>query len=157
MKELVIPDELKEIQGCVYRVWYGNYYIVVMGKTFARSLTSIINDLNRFKKGVREGKSEHNIYLNFYLHILSNPDRDFQVQMLFKSDSPFKLLKWCQIALAEGEAQESCLNSKYTPYINQNIQHNKVAKEKRGQVSRGTVLNFLKWRKQTYPNRFSGL
>lgn len=157
MKELAIPEYLKEVQGCVYRIWYDNHFIVVMGKTFARSLTSIINDMGRFRKGVREGKSENNLYKNFYYHVLKNPDGEFKIQILIKHDNQFQLLKWCQIALAEGQYSDQCLNSKYTPYINQNIQHNKVEKGKRGQVSRGTILNFLKWRKQTYHDRFLGL
>lgn len=154
MKYLSIPEELKEVQGCVYRIWYDKHFIVVMGKTFSRSLTSIINDLNRFKKRVRDGKSENNLYINFYHYIITFPGMDFEIEVILKSANQYQLLKHCQIELAEGENDDFCMNSKFEPYINKNIQHNKVPKEKRGQISRGTVLNFLKWRKQTYGLRF---
>ena len=156
MKELVIPDELKEVQGCVYKILYDGRYIIVMAKTLARSLTSIINDLNRFRKGVREGKSESNLYLRFYYYIILNPDGEFDIKMVLKSESEYELLKHCQIELAKGIDDERCLNSKHTPYINKNIQSNrKETKDgkpvRKGHVNRGVVLNFLRWKKLNYP------
>jgi hypothetical protein len=149
MQQLTIPEEYKDVQGCVYLIFYGRKYIAVMGKTFIRSFTSIQNDLARFLKGRKEGSDKNNLYVKFYEYIISNQDQDeFSVEMISMNNNPYYLLKTCHEVLNNGD--KDCLNSNRTPYLSSDIQ--KPPKNRRSTlplfINRGYYLNYHKWKKK---------
>lgn len=133
----LIPD----VQGCVYKLWYSERYIIVKAKTLLRSVQTIEVDLGYFFKG-RE--KEKNLYHDFYIHIECSPDQDFKIEVILQSDNPYELLKAEYIALEQGYSDINCMNKIFEPYVPKATQKN----GKKSWINRGYYLNFMQWKKR---------
>ena len=142
--KIVIPIDIVDTLGCVYKLHYAGKYIVVMGKSTYRSVWSMNDDLERYFKGVNEKYNQNNLYKNFYQHVLANPGNKFSFEMIISTDNAFQLLKHCQIELDRGSIDPNCYNTFFEPYIRKDIQKPlEKQKGKKWWISRGSYLNFL--------------
>lgn len=142
---IVIPPELVDIQGCVFKLYFGEYYIVLMGKSLFRQVETVRNDINRYFKDTSKGQSVKNLYYHFYKHIYSIRSGKFHFELILESDKPYQLLKCCQQELDRGFEDTYCLNTCYEPYINKDLQ--KPIKDRKfiWWINRGQYLNFKRW------------
>lgn len=148
MKKITVPYNLKEIKGCVFKLFYGDKYIVVMGKTLVRQVEMINNDIDRYFKNTQMGRSEGNIYFRFYYYIHSNPDLSFRFELVLQSENAYHLLKTCQIELDKGSKDDNCCNMIFEPYINKDIQRPIKNRKFIWWINRGSFLNFKRWQKR---------
>jgi hypothetical protein len=147
--KIVIPIDLVDVLECVYKLSYGNKYIIVMAKSMYRSVWSINSDIERYDKGVRENTSD-GLYGKFCRYIIDNPNNKFHFEMLLISKNPYKLLQCCQKQLDKSINDSNCLNTSFEPYLSRNIQTPPLylkgkAKEEKYWINRGYYLNFRKW------------
>lgn len=138
---IVIPEEIIATKECVFKLWYGDKYIVSMAKSLARGIELIHNDLRRFLKGTRKKPGPENLFYRFYGFVQGNPDESFFLEILYTGGNGYQLLKHCQIALGEAEGDPNNLNSQLTPYISKTLQ----SKHNCWWINRGTYLNFRRW------------
>lgn len=129
------------VQGCVYKLWYADRYVVVKAKTLVRSVQTIEVDLGYF---FTEREKEKNLYYDFYIHIEANPGHEFKIELILQSNNPFELLKAEFLALEHGYGDEKCMNKEFEPYIPKNTQR----KGKKSWINRGYYLNFMNWKKK---------
>lgn len=144
--KIIIPINIVDTLGCVYKVLYKDKYIVVMGKSMYRSIDSINLDIERYFKGVSEKSGAGNLYKNFYQFVIANPGDMLVIEMIISTDNAYQLLKHCQIELDKGCLDPNCFNTFFTPYINKDIQKPADRRKSAWWVNRGTYLNFLRWR-----------
>jgi hypothetical protein len=122
-----------DILACVYRLWYGDKYVIVKGKNLAGSVFLIQKGLAYFiagggkaseqsaagvkGEGHKEGQGKNTFYFQFYTHVKTNPSLNWQVEVIIESDNGYQLLKGEQIELAAAIADKRCLNSNVEAYI----------------------------------------
>lgn len=122
-----------DIDACVYRLWYGDMYVIVKGKNLAGSVFLIQKGLAYFLagggrvgnqtpsgkagEGHREGQGKNTFYFQFYSHVKANPSLEWKVEVVFESDNGYQLLKREQIELAAAITDKRCLNSNVEAYI----------------------------------------
>ena len=150
--KIVIPIDVVDTLGSVYKLYSGSKYIVVMGKSMYWSVESINMDIERFFKGLNPNPelNKNNLYSKFYKYLIENPNSKLEIKMVASTDNAYQLLKNCQIELDKGKMDTNCLNSKFEPYINKWLQH-APDKRKVGYkwwINRGSYLNFCHWRKK---------
>lgn len=145
--EIVAPKNIAEIKECVYKLFYGDKYIVVMAKSIYRSVWSINDDLTRYYTGVKETVKE-GLYGKFCKHIVDNPGETFSFEMILVTDNAYELLKQCQLELYKGENDVNCLNTSFTPYINKDLQKPANKRKTHWWINRGTYLNFCNWKRK---------
>jgi len=157
--KITIPDNLKEVKGCVFKLYYGNHYIVLMCNLLVRQIESIAGDINRFENKVKSSMSAERLYWNFCWYISNHPNEEFKIDILLQSESPYQLLKRCQIEIDESLADELCLNNNIIPFLSRRIQTpkyfwDKVVPKIYGEykywINRGHYLNFRKWQYSRY-------
>lgn len=148
-----IPSEIK---GCVYRLWYGDKYVIIKGKSFDGSVYFFKNGLYYYENGgcgqgnELDGRGKkvwdgaNTFYHAIYTHIINHPGLNWQVELLFQSDNPYQLLKREQIELTGAIKDKRCLNSNITSYI---PKYNSKTKTY-GWVGKSHVLNFRKFLKR---------
>lgn len=175
----MIPEEkLKEIQAemlpatsnfadthsSVYRLWYGDRYVIAKGKTLPGSIYLIQKGLAYFLagggrvgkgtpagepgKGHQEGQGKNTYYFQFYQFIKENPGLKWSVELILEHDNGYQLLKREQIELEAAIKDKKCLNSNVIAYIP------KFRKESAlyGDWIKPThVLNFKKFLKRPSP------
>lgn len=146
--KIIIPIDVVDILGCVYKVHYGTKYIVVMGKSMYRSVDSINQDIERYHKGINENFNKNNLYSKFYQYMVANPKLRISIEMIVSTDNAYLLLKNCQIELDKGLLDPNCLNSKFTPYINKDLQRPANKRKTHWWINRGSYLNFCAWKKK---------
>jgi|SRR5690242_11796738 len=139
--EINIPNN---IDGCVYKLWYYDRYVIIKCKTLARSIYGIKTDLRYFFKETRGGQRETNLYYDFYSYIEANPSRTFKVEIILASNHPLELLKSEHISLEDAYADPKCLNKDFNVYIPKFTQVN----GKKSWINRGYYLNFKQWVKK---------
>jgi hypothetical protein len=130
-----IPD----VQGCVFKLYWSKFYIVIKVKTFLRQRTIIQESLDRF---LRKGTPDHH-YTSFFEYIKDHPGENFRVEVLFESENPYMLLKHEQIWLDKSKNDIYCLNTIFEAYIPKGIQGSR-----RSWINRGHYLNFRMWLKR---------
>jgi hypothetical protein len=140
------------IEGCVYKLWYNDRYVIIKCKTLQRSIFGIKTDLHYFFKETRGGQREANLYYDFYSYIESNQSGVFQIEIILASNHPLELLKSEHIALEEAYVDERCLNKDFNVYIPKFTQVN----GKKSWINRGYYLNFMIWRKKREQNTIKG-
>jgi hypothetical protein len=150
--KVVIPIDVVDTLGCVYKIYSERKYIVVMGKSMYWSVESINKDIERYFKGLSDNPelNKNNLYAKFYEYLLDNPKNKLTIQMVASTDNAYQLLKSCQIELDRGKLDGNCLNSTFTPYVNKWLQY-APSKRKVGYkwwINRGSYLNFCNWRKK---------
>lgn len=142
-----LPHSLATIEKCVFKLFYGDAYIIMMGKTLQRQVEIIIQDVEKYKRGKW---SRGDMYLSFYQHIVKNPNLYFEVELLLEDESPYQLLKRCQYELDEGAGDHDCFNLNTEPYLSRFIQTPPIylTQKRRAYkywINRGYYLNFRKW------------
>lgn len=135
---------LPGVNGCVYKLWYANRYVIVKCKTLFRSAQNIESGLDYFFKGTPKGRKEEDFYHEFFVHVQMHPFEQFKIELLLVSDNPYQLLKAEQKALWYAEKDAQCLNQKFDAYIPQFTQVN----GKGSWINRGYYLNFCIWKKR---------
>src|SRR5690242_20472505 len=97
---------IPNVEGCVYRLWYADRFIIIKGKTLFRSIQTIEVDLDYFFKGTEK---EKNLYHDFYIHIQANPFQQFNIELILQSNNPYELLKAEYLALEQGYGDLKCM------------------------------------------------
>lgn len=129
----------QSVNGCVFRLYWGEKYVVIKCKTFARAKTLIETSLSyHFKTGMHD-----HLYEKFFEYIKFNPDHHFKPDILYQSDNPYHLLIFEQQELDKGKQDTNCMNIYFDAYIPKLIQGKRKA-----WINRGHYLNFRMWLKK---------
>lgn len=114
-----IPNVPFGIGHCVYKLYYGDRYIINYGKDLSSSLFFIQNGYAyHLAYDQKEADSKKNkTWIKFYRYIQKNPKLKFELEIVFKNKSAFQVLKQCQISLDNSIGDKKCLNNNLTPYI----------------------------------------
>lgn len=131
------------LEGCVYKLFWGEVYVIIKCKTFARSKTIIEQSLDRFLN--KKGKDI--LYHRFFTYIKMHPFYSFRVKILLKSDNPYQLLIKEQEKLDEAREDLNCFNISFDAYVPHGIQGKRKA-----WINRGHYLNFMIWKKRRLKN-----
>lgn len=135
--------EIPVVEGCVFKLWYAEKYVVIKCHKIARAIENINNGLVHFFKNTPKGRNPNDLYFLFYHHVSDNPFKNFKIEFILKSDNPYELLKSEQIALDAGKLDKNCLNRVFDAYVPQNTQVN----GKKSWINRGYYLNFMEWKR----------
>jgi hypothetical protein len=128
----------------VYKISYAEKYIIIAGKTFARSIQNINTNLEYFFKDTANGRNPSDMYYNFYCHVDDNPFQEFKVEVIIDTENIYQYLKQWHLELMKGQQDNNCLNLYFEPYIPKSTQ------KKRGSwLNRGAYLNYMKWKKKS--------
>lgn len=150
---ILIPDEYFEVESTVYKLYYGDRYIIVKGKTLTGSIYLIERGYAAFisagggsgnksgGQGQKEGDGKNTFYFKFYSYIHDNPKLQFNVQVLLESNNPYELLKLEELQLRASIRDKKCLNNNVTAYI---PKYNKKS-TMYGWINKGSVLAFKKF------------
>lgn len=156
LQELIHEDSGLKEQHVVYRLFYTfhdvpvpDVCIVVSGKTFHRSLTTIKDDLAYYFKNQFKKRSGQNIYEPFYKHVYENQNGNFWIDLVYAGTSPYELLKAAYTYLCGPHNGYIQLNTNELPQIPLATQR----KGPRGWINRGHYLNFRIWQKKYDANR----
>jgi len=147
--KITIPITIVDTEECVYKLFYGDKYVVVMAKLLWRSIDSINQDLERYHIGVPKTVKE-GLYGRFCQYVVDNPGLKFRFEILLVSENPYQLLKCCQIELDKSKEDSNCLSTNTEPYLSYRIQTPPFYMRGKAQVekywiNRGYYLNFRKW------------
>jgi hypothetical protein len=149
------PEDL-EVQACVYKLFCGDRYLIVKGKTLAGSIYLIERGYAAFIAagggtgnrmggiGQKEWDGTNTYYMKFYQFVRHNPTLPIRHEVLLESDNVYILLKTEQLALDEAFSDKKCLNNNITSYIP--IWRKKSMSY--GWMNRGSVLAFKKYLKR---------
>jgi hypothetical protein len=129
------------IGACVFKLIYGDRYVIIKCKTLVRAVENINVGLKYFFKNTPKGRNPNDIYFKFYSFVADNPFKSFIVEPFFISENPYELLKTEHIALETAKQDYLCLNSSFEVYIPQFTQVN----GKKSWINRGYYLNFKEW------------
>jgi hypothetical protein len=139
--KIPVTDDLDQTRGYVYKLWYGEMYLIVKCKTLARSIQNLNSDIDRFLKDTKAGRTPENRYFRFYIHIWTHPELDFRIEPILISDNPYQLLKQEVLSLEECEIDPNRCNKDSIPYIPPTTNQ----MNKSSWINRGYYLNFRKW------------
>lgn len=119
--------------ACVYRLWYGDQYVIVKGKNLAGSVFLIQKGLAYFLagggkvgndsaagvsgEGHKEGQGKNTFYFQFYSFIKTNPTLEWKVEVILESNNGYQLLKREQQELDSAIRDKRCRNSNVEAYI----------------------------------------
>lgn len=122
-----------DIDACVYRLWYGDKYVIVKGKNLAGSVYLIQKGLAYFLagggkasessaagvkgEGHKEGQGKNTFYFQFYTFVKDHPGLEWKVEVVLESDNGYQLLKREQIELAGAINDKRCLSGNVEAYI----------------------------------------
>jgi hypothetical protein len=142
---MLVPkiDLIPDLEGCVYKLFWGEVYVIVKAKTFIRSKTIIESSLERFL----EKNKRDLMYHRFFSYIKDHPHMNFRVKILLKSDNPYRLLIKEQEELDKCHSDLNCFNNSFVAYVPKGIQGKRKA-----WINRGHYLNFMIWRKKHQPH-----
>ena len=146
--KILIPIDVVDDEKCLFKLYYGEYYVIVMAKSVYRSVESINADLERYSIG--NTKAKDGLYGVFCKHVLSYPKEKFRFERISVCDSPYELLKACQIELDKSKGDKFCLNTNTEPYISKRIQTaykylTPTAQKNTYWINRGHYLNYRRW------------
>lgn len=152
---ILIPDEYLETESAVYKLYYGEKYVIVKGKTLAGSVYLIEKGYGGFiaggggtgnkagGAGQNEWDGTNAYYFKFYTYIYNNPGLQFNVLVLLESNNAYQLLKREQQELNKSFTDKSCLNNNVQAYL---PKFNKKTWQY-GWVKMAHVMNFKKFLK----------
>lgn len=135
---------LEYTEGCVYKLWYKERFIVIKCKTLARSTANILNGLKYFLLGTPKGRKEEDYFHDFFTYVQSNPFENFSIEVILKSNNPLELLKTEFFELSKSKYDPRCLNNDFDVYIPKFTQVN----GKKSWINRGYYLNFMQWKQK---------
>lgn len=104
----------KTINECVYRLSYGDKFIIVKGKTLTGSLFLIQKGYGWFRESIVKPDT---LYVHLYRYIRDNPSKKFRVKVLSKAKNPYFLLKREQAELDKHQYNSNMLNNTTDAYI----------------------------------------
>lgn len=169
---IVVPDNLTNMEGCVYKLKYNGMFIIVMAKTLVRSVASINNDIGRYIKNTKLGREEWKykgvdlaekkkpapaLYSQLCKYVNDHPDQAFEIEIILEHSNPYQLLKATQIALDEAKENPYCLNVIFEPYQSPDIQRPSNSRQFTQWINRGHYLNFKNWQKRRSKNKGSSV
>jgi len=126
-----LRKNLPETSG-VYKLFYGDRYVIVKGKTVSGSLFLIVkgyayflfggqgtgNGLQEpYGKGRQLNVGANEFYWPLYSYIKNHPGQTWRLERILIDDSGYQLLKAEQEALDAAQGDKKCLNSNRDAYI----------------------------------------
>lgn len=161
-----------DVSSCVFKLFYGKYYVIVKAKTQIVTLTTIENLLAAYIRGGNE-PNEEGMYYHLLMFVKRHPKRKFKVVSLMsnlsdqyankmyldwvgvKNNKPsefiappiysgYELLKFEQEELDKCRKDKYCLNNNAEAYIPDFNQDTEMY----GWISQGDALNFRNWVKR---------
>jgi hypothetical protein len=145
-----IPNIDQETESCLYRLCYGDKYIIAKGKTLAGSIFLLEKGYAYFiaggkdGKGHNEGDGKNSYYYQFYMHIWSNPGLEWRLEVLLETNNGYDLLKREQQELTAAFKDKNLLNNNLHSYIPKYRSSTKMY----GWINKGHVLAFKKFLKR---------
>lgn len=137
--QLPVIPAIPDLSGCVFKLFWGEVYVIVKAKTFMRAKTIIENSLEAFL----ERSKPDLMYNRFFGYIKAHPLNNFTVKVLLKSDNPYLLLIKEQEELDKSYLDDYCFNILFDAYVPKGIQGKRKA-----WINRGVYLNFMQWKKK---------
>jgi hypothetical protein len=104
----------RRINACVYRLSYGDKFIIVKGKTLTGSMFVIQKGFGWFREEIVRADT---LYVHFYRYIRDNPGKKFRVRVITKAANPYFLLKREQQELDRERYNPNMLNNRLESYI----------------------------------------
>lgn len=147
--KIIIPIHLENVKDCIFKLYYGNYYVIGMGSNLEYQIKTIQGDIERYISGARSSRDISRLYSIFCNIIRELPDREFKIEILMKDGKPYQLLKRCQTELDEALSDRNCLNTLFIPFLSSRIQTPPIYLKFKAKtphwINRGIYLNFRKW------------
>lgn len=152
---VTIPEEYFEVESCIYRLSYGDRFVIVKGKTLTGSIYLIERGYRAFltsgggtgRQRGGEGQNEWDgvnaYYFKLYKYIHDHPNQNFKVEVLLESNNHYQLLKAEEDELQKELSNPKCFNSNVSAYI-------PVYRKKSGMygwINKGSVLAFKRYLK----------
>lgn len=110
-----------DIQGCVYKLYYGDRYLVIKAKYLHFSLKLFNDGYNSFHHNPHnhtETSGHAHFYFKMYNYIRKHwGQKTFRVEIVHRSNDPYVLLYTEQIELNAGRKKVKMLNNNITAYI----------------------------------------
>lgn len=126
---MILPEIDYEVESCVYKIYYGDKYLIVKGKTLSGSVYFLLqNGYSKFLaagggtgnksggSGQKEWEDNNNLYKKFYRWIQNN-SLSFRIEVVLESNNAYQLLKTEQILLNNSIRDKKCLNNNVISYI----------------------------------------
>lgn len=119
------------ILPCVYKIYYGQKYLIIKGKSLAGSIHLLIgngykqyvNSLKKQSSSVHKRLNKHvewlgvnTYYIQFYKWVNSTQN-SFEIDIIIEDENGYNLLKQEQLALDACLSDKNCLNNNITSYI----------------------------------------
>lgn len=116
---LNVPEMLSELGHTVYKLYYGDRYVVNKGKTLAGSLFLMQKGLGYYLAydHHKESKFEKDYFSAFYEFIRKNPNKAFRVEIVLTSADAYEILKTEQLELNKAMKYKKCLNGNIQSYV----------------------------------------
>src|SRR5580692_6461454 len=139
-----IPNVPFGVGHCVYKLYYGDRYVINHGENLAGSLFLLQKGYAyHVAYNQTEGDDKKNKwFISLYRYIQARQGLKFRLEVVFEHTSPYEVLKACQLALNMAINDKKCLNSNLEPYI---PQYRPKLKQYGTWVSRSHMLNFRKF------------
>jgi hypothetical protein len=150
-----LPDIDQEVEGCLYKLFYGNKYIIAKGKTLAGSIFLLEKGYayflvggggqgnNATGEGHKEGDGKNSYYHKLYSYIKKNPGLMWRLEVLLETNNGYDLLKREQQELNAAIKDKNLLNNNLYSYIPKYRSTTKMY----GWLNKGSVLAFKKFLK----------
>jgi hypothetical protein len=126
---MIFPDVDIEVESCLYKLWYGDRFMIIKAKTLAGSIHIINKGYAIFlaagggrgnKKGgigQKEYDGVNPFYFKLFRYLHRNPSFEFKIEMILESFDYFELLKQEQLLLDKCIRNKKCLNNNVQAYI----------------------------------------
>lgn len=144
----------QETESCLYKLYYGDKYIIAKGKTLAGSVFLIEKGYAYFiaggggtgrrhlgGEGQKEGDGKNTYYRKFYTYIKKNPGLEFRIEVILEDNNGYQLLKAEQVELNKAFRDKKLMNNNITSYIPQY----RAKTKSYGWISRAHVMNFKRF------------
>jgi hypothetical protein len=114
-----IPELASEIQGCVYKLFFGTKFIIVKAKYLRNSLEILQRNYAYFYANKHLSTDNKNLlYFKFYEHCRTNHDKlKYRVELAVQSNGPLELLIAEQDLLLAEMKNKKCLNTSLVAYF----------------------------------------
>jgi hypothetical protein len=116
--ELTIPEMKSDIEHCLFKLYYGNKYIISKAKNLAGTLFL-------FQKGYayffgydhKAADNREHHYFKIYNYIRNHPGEKFRVEVIVSNNDCFELLKAEYLELRKVLRDKKCFNRNVSAYI----------------------------------------
>lgn len=140
--------ELDNVNECVFRLSFKKKYIFVKGKTAVGALKTIFRTMRDYAWGKSQNLPEDNLNLHFVRYFWEETrGYTFRIKVLLASENASDLLKCEQTWLWKKNGDSNCLNNTIDAYIP--LYREETASY--GWINKGSVLTFLRWKKNNLP------